>query len=145
MIVGIGVDMVDVDRMKAAIERRGNRFVERAFTKNEAAYCLRSQCPERRFAGRFAAKEAVMKALGRGWFLGMPFKEIEITRNEGPEGYGRPGVVLTGKTAERAARIGVVNIHLSITHEHRAAIAFVVLEAAPSGGEIGPETSTGTP
>lgn len=135
MIIGIGVDMVDVDRIKSAMERRGEQFLERAFTAEEAAYCLRSQCPERRFAGRFAAKEAVMKALGRGWFQGMPFKEIEVTRDESEEGYGRPGVRLSGRTAALADRLGVANISLSITHEQRAAVAFVVAEGGrPSNG-----------
>jgi len=128
LIIGIGVDMVDVDRIKAAIERRGDQLVTRAFTEEEAAYCWRSQCPERRFAGRFAAKEAVMKALGRGWFQGMPFKEIEVVRDETPEGYGRPSIQLSGKTAELAESLHVVNINLSITHEQRAAVAFVVIE-----------------
>jgi holo-[acyl-carrier protein] synthase len=138
VIVGIGVDMVDVDRIKTAIERRGEQFVLRAFSEEEAAYCWRSQCPERRFAGRFAAKEAVMKALGRGWFQGMPFKEIEVIRDETPEGYGRPGIRLSGKTAELAERLGVTGITLSITHEQRAAIAFVVAEARdrPSSGGV---------
>jgi holo-[acyl-carrier protein] synthase len=130
VIVGIGVDMVDVDRIKGALERRGDQFVQRAFTPEEAAYCRHSQCPERRFAGRFAAKEAVMKALGRGWFQGMPFREIEVTRDESPDGYGRPGVRLSGKTLEVADSLGVSAIHVTITHEQRAAVAFVVIEAA---------------
>ena len=137
MIIGIGVDMVDVDRIKAAMERRGEQFVQRAFTDEEAAYCSRSQCPERRFAARFAAKEAVMKALGRGWFQGMPFKEIEITRDETEEGYGRPGVRLSGKTAALAERLGAANISLSITHEQRSAVAFVVVERPDSAAGRG--------
>ena len=124
MILGIGVDMVDVDRIERAMERRGERFCSRAFTDEEIAYCRRSQCPERRFAARFAAKEAVMKALGRGWFQGMPFKEIEVTRNE----WGRPGIRLVGKTAALAEELGATDIHLTITHEQQTAIAFVVLE-----------------
>ncbi len=124
MIIGIGVDMVDVDRIQAAMDRRGEQFANRAFTEAERAYCLRCQCPERRFAARFAAKEAVMKALGRGWFQGMPFREIEVTRAE----EGRPGVQLSGKTADLAKQLGVKDIHLSITHELRAAVAFVVVE-----------------
>ena len=120
--------MVDVDRILAAMQRRGDKLIGRAFTDDEAAYCRRSQCPERRFAGRFAAKEAVMKALGRGWFQGMPFKEIEVVRDESPEGYGRPSIRLTGTTADLAERLGATSIHVSITHEHRAAIAFVIIE-----------------
>jgi len=124
LVIGIGVDMVDVDRIQAALERRGARFAERAFTEAEIAYCQRSQCPERRFAARFAAKEAVMKALGRGWFQGMPFKEIEVTRDD----RGVPGIRLSGETAELAAQLGVTDMHLSITHEQRSAVAFVVAE-----------------
>lgn len=124
MVIGIGVDMVDVDRVKAIMARRSERFVQRAFTEAESAYCSKCQCPERRYAGRFAAKEAVMKALGRGWFQGMPFKEIEVTRDPN----GRPGVRLTGQTAELASELGVSSIHLSITHEQRSAVAFVVAE-----------------
>ncbi len=104
--------------------RRGDRFVQRAFTEAERAYCSRCQCPERRYAARFAAKEAVMKALGRGWFQGMPFKEIEVTRDPN----GRPGVRLSGQTAELAGSLGVSCIHLSITHEQRSAVAFVIVE-----------------
>ncbi|MGQ9730460.1 MAG: holo-ACP synthase, partial [Candidatus Zipacnadales bacterium] len=92
------------------------------------AYCRRSQCPERRFAGRFAAKEAVMKALGRGWFQGMPFKEIEVLRDETPGGYGRPRIQLSGQTAKLAAEAGATHIHVSITHEQRVAIAYVIIE-----------------
>lgn len=116
--------MVDVDRVQVIMARRGDKFIERAFTDAESAYCSRCQCPERRYAARFAAKEAVMKALGRGWFQGMPFKEIEVTR----DAYGRPGVRLSGQTAELADRLGVSSIHLSITHEQRSAVAFVVVE-----------------
>jgi len=127
VIIGIGVDMVDVDRVQAIMERRGEQFVKRAFTENERAYCSKCQCPERRYAARFAAKEAVMKALGRGWFQGMPFREIEVTRGE----HGRPGISLSGQTADLAKQLGVKRIHLSITHEQRAAVAFVIVE----GGE----------
>ncbi len=124
MVIGIGVDMVDVDRVKTIMARRGDRFAQRAFTEAESAYCSRCQCPERRYAARFAAKEAVMKALGRGWFQGMPFREIEVTRDP----TGRPGVRLSGQTADLAARLGVSSIHLSISHEQRSAVAFVVIE-----------------
>ncbi|HJN15821.1 MAG TPA: holo-ACP synthase [Armatimonadota bacterium] len=124
MVIGIGVDMVDVDRIEAAMERRGERFAKRAFTEDEIAYCQRSQCPERRFAARFAAKEAVMKALGRGWFQGMPFKEIEVIRDE----YGKPGIRLLDQTAEMAEKQGITHIHVSITHEQRSAVAFVIAE-----------------
>jgi holo-[acyl-carrier protein] synthase len=124
LVIGIGVDMVDVDRVKTIMARRGDRFVQRAFTEAESAYCSRCQCPERRYAARFAAKEAVMKALGRGWFQGMPFREIEVTR----EPNGRPGVRLSGRTADLAARLGASSIHLSISHEQRSAVAFVVIE-----------------
>jgi holo-[acyl-carrier protein] synthase len=124
LVIGIGVDMVDVDRVKTIMERRGDRFVQRAFTEAESAYCSRCQCPERRYAARFAAKEAVMKALGRGWFQGMPFREIEVTRDP----TGRPGVRLSGQTADLASKLGASSIHLSITHEQRSAVAFVVIE-----------------
>jgi holo-[acyl-carrier protein] synthase len=126
VVIGIGVDMVDVDRVQAIMQRRGEQFTRRAFTDAEREYCSRCQCPERRFAARFAAKEAVMKALGRGWFQGLPFREIEVTR----DAQGRPGVHLTGQTADLARRRGVAGIHLSITHEQRAAIAFVIVEGA---------------
>ena len=124
VVIGIGVDMVDVDRVKGIMARRGARFVRRAFTEAEVAYCSRCQCPERRYAARFAAKEAVMKALGRGWFQGMPFKEIEVTR----EPSGRPGVSLSGQMQQLAESLGASSIHLSITHEQRSAVAFVVVE-----------------
>ena len=128
MIVGLGVDIVEVPRMRATIERRGERFLKRAFTAGEQAYCLRSQCPERRFAARFAAKEAVMKALGKGWTQGMRFHEIETTRNED----GKPGVRLSGSTAARAAELGVRAIHVSMTHGLEIALAYVVAEGDAS-------------
>ncbi len=127
MIVGIGVDIVEVPRIAAAMERRGDRFLSRAFTVAERHYCARSQCPERRYAARFAAKEAVMKALGKGWTQGLRFREIEVTRNED----GKPGVALSGSTAARATELGVTAIHLSLTHGLEIALAYVILEGGP--------------
>jgi len=129
MIVGVGVDIVEVPRIRSAIERRGERFLRRAFTPDEQAYCLRSQCPERRFAARFAAKEAVMKALGKGWTQGMRFHEIETTRNVD----GQPGVRLRGSTAARAEELGVRAIHVSMTHGLEIALAYVVAEGEAVG------------
>ena len=120
MITGLGVDIVEIGRMKDALERRP-RLKERLFSAEERAYCDKRSRPEVHYALRFAAKEAVLKALGTG-FSGMRFTDVEVAR----ENTGRPVPRLSGRAAERAAEIGVVEMHLSLSFTHTTAVASAV-------------------
>ncbi len=118
------MDLVEVDRFDAMLEKWGERAEERLFTEDEIAFCRSHPHPRLHLAARFAAKEAVMKALGHGVGQGTAFAEIEVLRD--PE--GRPCVELHGMTAELARDLDVRSIHLSLTHTDAAACAFVVVE-----------------
>jgi len=121
------LDLVKVARIAAALERHGERFHERVFLPAEVEYCLAHKNADQHFAARFAAKEAVMKALGTGWADGVGFRTIEVVRpDDGP-----PLVLLHGASAERAARLGVQRRHLSLSHSDLYAVAQVVLEGEP--------------
>ncbi len=124
MIVGTGVDLCEVERIKNAIARHGRRFVERIYTPREIAYAESKANLYERFAARFAAKEAGMKALGTGWRGGIAWRDFEVTNLPS----GRPTLRFHGKAAELAQRLGVENISLSITHTSVQAMALVVLE-----------------
>jgi holo-[acyl-carrier protein] synthase len=124
MIVGSGVDLCEVQRIKAAIERHGRRFLERVFTDREIAYAQRKANLYERYAARFAAKEAGMKALGTGWRGGVAWKDFEVANLPS----GRPTLQFHGKAAEYAQKLGVGNISLSITHTQSQAMAIVILE-----------------
>ncbi len=120
MIAGLGVDIVEIDRMAAALERHpGMR--ERLFSEQERAYCEKRNKPEVHYALRFAAKEAVLKALGTG-FAGMKFTDVEVARDAG----GRPTPRLSGRAAEVAEQIGVRELHLSLSYTHTTAVASAV-------------------
>lgn len=125
MIVGLGVDIAEVDRMRAAIERRGEPFVRRVFTRAESSYCEGHRNKYERYAGRFAAKEAAMKALGTGWRRGIRWQDIEVMR----EPSGRPTLTLRGAAREIADRLGVKRISITITHTAQQALAQVIFEA----------------
>jgi len=127
MIVGIGVDLAEVDRIRDALERpaTGGRFRGRVFTTGEQAYCERRRRKYESYAARFAAKEAVMKALGRGWSREVVWAEIEVVRPRG----GRPTIQLHGKTRAFAERLGVRRLHLALTHTAETAMAEVVAES----------------
>ena len=124
VIVGMGVDIAEIDRIQAAIKRNGRRFIERIFTPLEIQYCERHRNSFERYAGRFAVKEAAMKALGTGWARGVRWVDIEVTNLPG----GKPTLRLSGAAGEFAARIGVKNISLSITHSGNLAFAQVIFE-----------------
>jgi holo-[acyl-carrier protein] synthase len=125
MIVGLGVDITEVDRIAAVIERRGQPFLDRVYTGAEIAYCQSHRVPAERFAGRFAAKEATMKALGTGWRAGVRWRDIEIVR----ERSGKPTLKLYGASRAIADRIGVKNIVVTITHDGNMALAQVIFES----------------
>ena len=112
MIAGIGVDLVEVGRIKVAINRRGERFLNRVFTSNEIEYCRKKKSPYQCYAGRFAAKEAVFKALGIGWRLGLKWSEMEVLND--PQ--GQPYIVLSGKVKTWAQEMGIRRFLISLSH-----------------------------
>src|SRR5712692_5480975 len=112
MIVGTGVDLAEVPRIRAAIARYGRRFVERIYTPAEIAYVERKANRFERYAGRFAAKEAGMKAIGTGWRRGVRWQDFEVTNLPS----GKPTLALHGVASAVAERLGVVNVALSLTH-----------------------------
>jgi holo-[acyl-carrier protein] synthase len=124
VIVGLGVDIAEVDRMEAAIRRRGDAFLKRLFTPAEIAYCEKHRAKYERYAARFAAKEAAMKALGTGWSNGIRWVDLEVAR----ERSGKPTLHLTGRARAVAERLGVKHITLSLTHSGNLALAQVVFE-----------------
>jgi len=124
MIVGTGIDVIEVPRVAAALERFGERFLRRVFTDGEIRYCDSKANRVERYAARFAAKEAAMKALGTGWSHGVRWRDLEVLRQPG----GRPTVAFHGKAAEFAAKLGVAHAALSLTHTKAEALAQVILE-----------------
>jgi holo-[acyl-carrier protein] synthase len=124
MIVGSGIDMVEIPRIQQSVDRYGQRFLDRIYTATEQAYCLRKRKAAESLAARFAAKEAGAKALGTGISYGVNWLEIEVVR----EPSGRPTVQFHGRAAQIASRLGVIRAALSITHTDHLALASVVLE-----------------
>jgi holo-[acyl-carrier protein] synthase len=127
MIIGTGVDLAEVDRIQQALEdpRIGRRFRQRVFTKKEIAYCEnRRRGKYESYAGRFAAKEAVMKALGRGWGSKVCWLDIEVVRARS----GKPEIALHDKTAELADQLGIRRWALSITHTKQHGLAYVIAQ-----------------
>ena len=124
MIVGTGIDIAEVPRIRQSIERFGERFLQRIFTAGEIRYCDSKANRFERYAARFAAKEAAMKALGTGWNHGVRWVDCEVARLPG----GRPTITFHGKAGEFAAKLGVKNAALSITHTKEQAMAQVILE-----------------
>jgi holo-[acyl-carrier protein] synthase len=124
MIIGTGIDIAEVPRIRQAMERFGDRFLLRIFTAGEIRYCDSKANRVERYAARFAAKEAAMKALGTGWSHGVRWRDCEVTRMPG----GRPTLTFHGKAGEIAARLGVKNAALSLSHTAEQAIAQLILE-----------------
>ena len=124
MIVGTGIDIAEVPRIRQSIGRFGDRFLQRVFTAGEIRYCDSKANRVERYAARFAAKEAAMKALGTGWSHGVRWRDCEVVRLPG----GRPTIAFHGKAGEFAARMGVKNAALSLSHTAEQAIAQVILE-----------------
>jgi len=126
MIIGTGVDLCEVLRIEKAIRSsHGRRLVERVFTEREIAYSQRKANPYERYAARFAAKEAGMKALGTGWRDGVTWRDFEVANLPS----GRPTLRLYGKAGEIAKKLGATNVVLSITHTAEQAMAMVILES----------------
>jgi holo-[acyl-carrier protein] synthase len=124
-IIGLGLDATDIDRIAGTIDRYGDRFLQRIFTDGEIAYCTRRRVPSIHFAGRFAAKEAAMKALGTGHTQGVLWRDIEVIRHGGP-----PQLALHGGAARRFAAIGGHSSLLTITHSDDLALAEVLIFTA---------------
>lgn len=127
MIVGTGIDLVEIERIQQSVDRFGDRFLDRIFTPAEKVYCLSKRHSAESFAARFAAKEAGAKALGTGISHGVGWQEIEVVRAPG----GRPGLRFHGRAAQFAARLGATRAALSLTHSRTQAIASVLLEDGP--------------
>jgi holo-[acyl-carrier protein] synthase len=125
MIIGTGIDIAEVPRIRQSIARFGDRFLQRIYTPGEIRYCDSKANREERYAARFAAKEAAMKALGTGWSHGVRWRDCEVTRLPG----GRPTMTFHGKAGEIAAKLGVRHTALSITHTSEQALAQVILES----------------
>jgi holo-[acyl-carrier protein] synthase len=124
VIVGLGLDIAEIDRIEAALSRHGAPILERLYTPAEVAYCESFRAKFERYAGRFAAKEAAMKALGTGWRSGIRWRDIEVIREPG----GKPSLRLHGVAGQVAERLGVKNISLTITHSGNLALAEVIFE-----------------
>jgi holo-[acyl-carrier protein] synthase len=125
MIIGIGTDLIEIERIERSFQRHGEQFMQRVFTPGEIAYCqAKKKSAAESFAARFAAKEAGAKALGTGISRGVSWREFEVTRAPGQ----RPELRLHGRAAEIAAARGVQRIHLSLTHSRELSMAVVVAE-----------------
>jgi holo-[acyl-carrier protein] synthase len=124
VIVGIGVDIVDIGRIRQVLERQGERFVRRVYTAGEQEYCRAHRDSAPYFAARFAAKEALFKAVGTGWAHGVTWLDAEVCRQEN----GAPRLVLSGRAEEISKALGTHAIHLSLSHSESTAIAIVILE-----------------
>ncbi len=124
MIIGIGVDIVELERFRKTIERQKDRFIRRVFTSVEQDFCNSYRNPVPCFAARFAAKEAVFKALGTGWAKGVTWLDVEVQRKR----QGAPAIVLYGEAQKICTALGAHTVHLSLTHSDKSAVATVILE-----------------
>src|ERR1700730_17748138 len=121
-IIGLGFDATDIDRIADTIDRHGERFLRRIFTDGEIAYCTRRRVPAIHFAGRFASKEAAMKALGTGHSQGVLWRDVEVVRGGGP-----PQLRLHGGAQRRFVAMGGGSSLLTITHTDTLALAQVLI------------------
>jgi len=128
MIVGTGVDLVEIARFRNVVERLKERFILRVFTPGEQQFCNQNRDPVPHFAARFAAKEALFKALGTGWAKGVTWLDVEVQR-ERPDA---PLIVLCGEAQRLSEAMGVRKVHLSLSHTDQWAVAMVILEQGPS-------------
>jgi holo-[acyl-carrier protein] synthase len=124
MLIGTGVDLIEVERIAQSIERYGDRFLRRVYTDREIAYCTRRRASAESFAARFAAKEAGAKALGTGISRGVTWNEFQVGRHPA----GRPILELSGRAALLAKELGVKTISLSLSHTGSLAMATVMME-----------------
>lgn len=133
MVIGIGADLVRIGRFEQVLARFGGRFIERLFTRTERERFRDHPSPGRHLAARFAAKEAVFKALGTGWGQGVAWQDVEIVG-----GGRRPsGVVFSGRAQDAVARLGIKRTLVSLTHNGDYAVAFVIATDGNDGSAIG--------
>jgi len=125
MIVGTGVDIIEIARFEDALRKHGERFSKRVCTAAEIAYCEKFKKPAERIAARFAAKEAAFKALGTGWRDGLRWVDVEVTHSAS----GKPELILRGRAEEIARRLGVTRTAISISHSDQYAVAQVIFES----------------
>ncbi len=125
MIIGVGVDIVEIRRFRAALERQGERFTKRVFTPGEQEYCRAHRDPVPSFAARFAAKEALFKALGTGWARGVSWLDVDVRRIDGRA----PSILLQGEAGKISASLGAQKVHLTLSHTEESAVAVVILES----------------
>jgi holo-[acyl-carrier protein] synthase len=125
LIVGLGLDISEIDRIETALTRHGTAILQRLYTAQEIAYCESHKNKFERYAGRFAAKEAGMKALGTGWRRGVRWRDLEVVRQPS----GKPTLQLAGVALQIANGLGVKNISLTITHSGNLALAEVIFES----------------
>lgn len=121
-VIGVGTDIVAVSRVARMLEKHDQDFLDRVFTRSESEYCGQHKASAQHFAGRWAAKEAALKALGTGWARGIQWTDIEVTNLPG----GAPVIQLHSEAAARAAELGILMLHVSISHCEEFAVAFVV-------------------
>jgi holo-[acyl-carrier protein] synthase len=121
MVHGIGVDIIEIDRIREMVDRYGNRFLMKVFTETEVNYCRSKKIPYQHFAARYAAKEAFSKAIATGWRGEFRWRDVEVSNNE----FGQPSITLYGKLADR---IGTDNVMISLSHSDNVVVAFVVIE-----------------
>ena len=124
MIVGIGIDLIEIERIKSIYNRHRERFITRILTPAEQEYVLRHSDPSARLAGRWAVKEAALKALGTGLAEGIRWRDVEVL----PDTLGKPILQLHGKALQRAAALEANRFHVTITHSEQLAMAQVILE-----------------
>jgi holo-[acyl-carrier protein] synthase len=129
VVVGIGIDVVEIDRIRRLMARWQDRFLQRVFTDAELAYALARHDPAQHLAARFAAKEATLKALGTGLSMGVRWREMEVRRGRGQP----PRLALSGRAAELGEARGIRRLHVSLSHDAGLAVAQVLAE-----GEGGP-------
>lgn len=129
MIIGIGVDMIEIPRIRATLDRFGDRFRRRCFTPEERAYCESTQDAAQHYAARFAAKEAAFKAIGTG-LRGVGWQDAAVRRNPGEA----PVLRFTGRAFVHFAKIGGTHVHLSLSHDRSVAIAQVIVERQHGAG-----------
>ena len=125
MITGIGIDVIQNERIHNSVQRFGERFLNRIYTEGEIGYCKTCANPDIHYAARFAAKEAAFKALGTGWAAGVKWKDIEVERLPS----GKPELHLHGEAFAIATAMGATRFHVSLTHDQLVSCAIVILEA----------------
>jgi holo-[acyl-carrier protein] synthase len=121
-VIGIGTDIVECLRIAKMIERHAELFLTRVYTSHEIDYCTARKAATQHYAGRFAAKEAVLKALGTGWTRGIHWRDIEVRNEMG----GKPKIVLSGAAGELREKLGIDEMHISISHCRTHAVAYAI-------------------